>query len=144
MLTAPCLLYGNRACSIEHGENEKERPLIRSAKNMEKGYSHFELVTALQESGCAICRFVTKSSHEYLDQLFYESVTDVPIRLQLMKSFGFCNWHTWQVPTLPAICVPDMVRDFRLRPVTEENRKKRPLNLPAAFHYLAGKFLHPS
>jgi len=29
------------------------------------------------------------------------------MRLTLMDSYGFCNWHAWQVPKLPAICSPD-------------------------------------
>ncbi len=75
--------------------------------SVDKGYSYFKLLNALQEAGCPICHLAIQTSRHYLDALFYESVLDVPIRLQLMRSFGFCNWHTWQVPSLPVICSPD-------------------------------------
>jgi hypothetical protein len=88
--------------------------------NTDKSYSYFKLVNACQESGCPICHLVTKCSQEYLDQLFYESVTDVPIRLNLMKSFGFCNWHTWLVPTFAGyLRTRHGLRDLCLRPLKE-------------------------
>jgi hypothetical protein len=105
---------------------------------MDKGYSYFKHLKACEETGCPICHLVTKCSREYLEQLFYESVTDVPTRARLITSFGFCNWHTWQVPALPAICAPDMgfaifasdlLGKFNLLSdrITAENRRRRPL-----------------
>jgi hypothetical protein len=73
---------------------------------MSQGHSHFELLEELQKPGCAVCALVIKDSRRYLDHLLYESVLDVPMRMELMESFGFCNWHTWQLPSLPEICSP--------------------------------------
>lgn len=74
---------------------------------MSKGYSYFELLEVLGEAGCPICRLVIKDSRSYLDHLLYELVLDVPTRMELLDSFGFCSWHAWQIPALPAICSPD-------------------------------------
>jgi hypothetical protein len=62
-------------------------------------------------------------------------VLDVPVRLKLMDSFGFCNRHAWQIPKLPAICSPaagfaifasDLLRKFNLLvgARTQEPQKK--------------------
>ncbi len=74
---------------------------------MSKGHSYFVLLDELKKPGCPICALAIKDSQQYLDHLFYESVLDVPIRMELLDSFGFCNWHTWKVPALPPICSPD-------------------------------------
>lgn len=73
---------------------------------MSQGHSHFELLEELQKPGCAVCALVIKDSRRYLDHLLYESVLDLPMRMEFMESFGFCNWHTWQLPSLPEICSP--------------------------------------
>ncbi|HWP59858.1 MAG TPA: DUF6062 family protein [Candidatus Acidoferrales bacterium] len=98
---------------------------------MDKSYSYFKLLSAFKRDGCPICRLVVEIGRQYLDQLFYESVLDVPTRLKLIESFGFCNWHTWQVPSLPPICSPeagfsifasDLLRKLAL--VTEDALKR--------------------
>ena len=105
---------------------------------MNKGHSYFELLDALKESGCPICRLVQKDSRRYLDHLMYESVLDVPTRMQLMGSFGLCSWHAWQLPSLPPVCSPDtgfsifasdLLRKFSLLAVaiTERSHQKRGL-----------------
>jgi len=90
---------------------------------MTKGHSYFVLLEEFKAAGCPICSLFIKDSQSYLDSLLYENVLDVPTRLNLMDSFGFCNRHTWQIPTLPAICAPaagfaifasDLLRKFNL------------------------------
>ncbi len=73
---------------------------------MNKSRSYFKLVEALKESECPICRLVLEDSRAYLDHLLYESVLDVPIRMMLRESFGFCSWHARQIASLPPICSP--------------------------------------
>lgn len=68
--------------------------------------SYFVFLDEFKASGCPICALVLKDSQSYLDHLFYESVLDVPTRRNLQDSFGFCNWHAWQIPNLPSICSP--------------------------------------
>jgi hypothetical protein len=90
---------------------------------MNKGHSYFVLLEELKSPGCPICSLVIKDGRSYLDSLLYESVLDVPVRLNLMESFGFCNRHAWEIPKLPAICSPaagfaifasDLLRKFNL------------------------------
>ncbi len=76
------------------------------ACEMNKSRSYFRLLEALKEPGCPICKLVLEDSRTYLEHLMYESVLDVPTRLILMESFGFCGWHARQIPALPAICAP--------------------------------------
>lgn len=71
---------------------------------MNKDLSYFVFLEALEKPGCPICHLVVEGGRCYLDSLMYERVLDVPTRLSLMDSFGFCSWHAWQIPTLPAIC----------------------------------------
>ncbi len=78
---------------------------IRSVE-MNKSRSYFKLLEALKEPECPVCRLVLEDSRSYLDHLLYESVLDVPIRMMLIESFGFCSWHARQIPSLPPICAP--------------------------------------
>jgi uncharacterized protein DUF6062 len=105
---------------------------------MSQGHSHFELLDELKKPGCPVCALVIKDSRRYLDHLMYESVLDVSMRMELTKSFGFCNWHTWQLPSLPEICSPgtgysifafDLLRrfDHLARALRDEAPKKRTL-----------------
>lgn len=73
---------------------------------MNKDGSYFRLEEALRKPECPICSLVLEDSRAYLDHLLYESVLDVPIRLMLIESFGFCSWHTRQLASLPPICAP--------------------------------------
>jgi hypothetical protein len=102
---------------------------------MTKGHSYFVLLEELKLPGCPICSLVIKDGQSYLDQLLYENVLDVPTRLNLMDSFGFCNRHAWQIPKLPPICSPavgfsifasDLLRKFNLlvEGMTQAARKK--------------------
>src|SRR6266540_2972339 len=75
---------------------------------MNKSCSYFKLLEALADTPCPICTLLLDDSRTYLDALFYESVLDVPTRMNLIKFFGFCSWHARQIPTLPAICAPNV------------------------------------
>ena len=116
---------------------------------MDKSRFYFKLLEALADPTCPICALLLEDSRTYLDALFYEAVLDVPTRMNLMESFGFCSWHARQIPSLPSICAPnvgfaifasDLLRklDYVGRAITEErarswkwkswfNRKRRRL-----------------
>jgi hypothetical protein len=107
---------------------------------MNKDRSYFVFLEALEKPGCPICHLVIEDSRGYLDSLMYERVLDVPTRLDLMDSFGFCSWHAWQIPALPAICNPivgfsifasDILRKFDLLAHATINRdqEKQPWQL---------------
>ena len=102
---------------------------------MNKSHSYFVLFEELKLPGCPICSLALKDGRSYLESLLYESVLDVPVRLKLMDSFGFCNRHAWEIPKLPAVCSPatgfaifasDLLRKFNLLvgARTQEPRKK--------------------
>lgn len=44
--------------------------------NNGKSIPHFKLEEALDQDGCAICRLVSRVSHDYLDNILYELVND--------------------------------------------------------------------
>jgi len=104
---------------------------------MTQDHSGFVLLEELKLPGCPLCGLFIKDGRSYLDGLLYENVLDIPIRLRLMNSFGFCNRHAWQIPKLPAICAPavgfaifasDLLRKFNLvgQAITQEPPKKKP------------------
>jgi len=73
-----------------------------------KGRSYFKLLDALGEAGCPVCSLVIRDGLSYLDSMMYERIMDVPTRMELIDSFGLCNWHTWQLSRLPPISSPDL------------------------------------
>lgn len=73
-----------------------------------KGRSYFKLLDALEDAGCPICSLIIQDGISYLDSMMYERIMDVPTRMELIDSFGLCNWHTWQLPRLPQISAPDL------------------------------------
>jgi hypothetical protein len=75
---------------------------------MNKSRSYLKLLEALADSTCPLCTLVLEDGRTYLDALLYESVLDVPTRMKLMESFGFCSWHARQIPSLPSICSPNV------------------------------------
>ncbi|MHB1417604.1 MAG: DUF6062 family protein [Chloroflexota bacterium] len=68
----------------------RRRP--RASKHM----SYFDLMEALGNEGCPICKLAGRTAFRFLDILSYENVNDPGIRAQLRASRGFCNYHAWQ------------------------------------------------
>ncbi len=58
--------------------------------------SYFDLVEGFAQPGCAVCGFVLRAVHRYLDVLSYESVNDPGFREALRSARGFCNRHAWR------------------------------------------------
>ncbi len=77
-------------------------------ESVRKGRSYFKLLDTLGEAGCPICSLVIQDGLGYLDSMMYERIMDVPTRMELIDSFGLCNWHTWQLSGLPHISSPDL------------------------------------
>lgn len=108
---------------------------------MNKDRSYFVFLETLEKSGCPICHLVVDDSRGYLDSLMYERVLDVPTRLGVMDSFGFCNWHTWQTLALPPVCAPtvgfsifasDLLRKFDLltQATLDKDQRRRIWKIP--------------
>jgi len=54
---------------------------------------YFDLLDAMKEESCPICFLIQRSESQYLDNLFYELVSDPGVREKLRKSYGFCGKH---------------------------------------------------
>jgi hypothetical protein len=99
--------------------NEKRRKWI----------DYFDLLDALKISGCPLCNRINIFSLRFLDNLFYERVTDVGTRVNLAKAKGFCNWHAWMSMEIPnsgsgiAIIYKDLL-DAEIREISEWEGKR--------------------
>jgi hypothetical protein len=100
-------------------------------ESQNKWLEFIHLCDALDAEGCPICTLVEKACYRQLDNLFYECVNDVGVRLRLSASKGFCNWHAHLALRVPhtssgiAIIYEDM-----LRGVIDRSRQSQAL-LPA-------------
>ena len=56
----------------------------------------FEVLEALREPGCAICRVTLQSVTRLIRSISYEQVNDVGVRDELRRARGFCNDHAYQ------------------------------------------------
>ncbi len=59
----------------------------------ERHTTFFNLMDAMAEKGCALCRLVARAEHDALDALLYENVNDPGTRDALSASLGFCPAH---------------------------------------------------
>lgn len=60
---------------------------------MSETTTYFDLMDALAEPGCPVCRLVGKAVSQQIDSLNYEFVLDPGFRRQITASWGFCNLH---------------------------------------------------
>ncbi|MBF6614857.1 MAG: hypothetical protein IVW55_17255 [Chloroflexi bacterium] len=56
----------------------------------------FNLLDAMRQPGCPICKLVSKMVFSYLDGISYESVNDPGVREELQRSLGYCAMHGQQ------------------------------------------------
>ena len=54
---------------------------------------YFDLLDAMKEDVCPICFLIQRSEFQYMDNLFYELVSDPEVREKLRRSYGFCGRH---------------------------------------------------
>ncbi len=59
----------------------------------ERHTTFFNLMDALAEKGCALCRLVARAEHDALVALLYENVNDPGTRDAMSASLGFCPAH---------------------------------------------------
>ncbi|HUI06832.1 MAG TPA: DUF6062 family protein [Verrucomicrobiae bacterium] len=90
--------------------------ILRPQNEPVKWLDFIYLRDALDAAGCPICTLVERACYRQLDNLFYENVSDVGVRLRLYKSKGFCNAHAWMATRIPhtdsgiAIIYGDLLR----------------------------------
>jgi hypothetical protein len=64
-----------------------------SSKKASHPFMYHDLLDALNQPGCPVCRLSSDSVRRYLDGLFYEFVNDPVARDSLLNSHGFCAEH---------------------------------------------------
>ncbi len=57
---------------------------------------YFEVLEALHDQGCPVCRLGLRAVSRSLDALSYEGVNDPRLRAELRAARGFCRYHAWQ------------------------------------------------
>ncbi|MCS6849076.1 MAG: DUF6062 family protein [Anaerolineae bacterium] len=58
-----------------------------------KSSAYYELIEAMSQPGCPICRLVDRAVRQYVDVFFYESVTNVERRAEIREARGYCSVH---------------------------------------------------
>src|SRR5438477_5670585 len=58
---------------------------------------YHELLDALSEPGCAICRRAEEAVDDAIAAILHEQANDRAFREQLLRSGGFCREHAWRL-----------------------------------------------
>ncbi len=58
-----------------------------------KSSAYHELIEAMSQPGCPICRLVDRAVRQYVDVFFYENVTNVERRAEIREARGYCSVH---------------------------------------------------
>ena len=64
---------------------------------MDKHTPYYELLEAIRQSGCPVCRLAIRSGDRFLETYSYEHVNDIEIRELVRAAKGFCHHHTWRL-----------------------------------------------
>jgi len=87
-------------------------------RRREKHLAYHRLLEALGTArSCPLCELEAHDVHRYLEGLLYESVNDVAVRAELVRSRGYCARHAHQLAAFAdglgtAILYGDQVRVF--------------------------------
>ncbi|MCL5998324.1 MAG: DUF6062 family protein [Chloroflexi bacterium] len=65
-------------------------------KKLSDSYSrtYFDLLEALRQPGCAVCRLVNDAVRQHIDIFIYENINNLARRDEIRASRGFCSVHT--------------------------------------------------
>jgi hypothetical protein len=73
-----------------------------------------DVLDAMREPGCPVCRISRDRVARHLDRLLYEHVGDPGTRQEIRASLGLCNQHAWQLlsfPSSPGLGIAILYRD---------------------------------
>ena len=56
--------------------------------------TYFDLLEALRQPDCAICRLVGDALTQYIDMFIYENINNIARREEIRAGRGFCSVHT--------------------------------------------------
>ena len=62
-----------------------------------RGLGEIEIKAAMRLPGCPICRVKWQAANRYIDSLLWEGVNDTGTRMHIVRGFGYCAEHTWQL-----------------------------------------------
>lgn len=60
-----------------------------------------DLIDAMQQPGCVLCRLAESKSARYVDTLLTDAVMDVEQRDAWRAAKGLCQWHAWMAAASP-------------------------------------------
>ncbi|OGG55437.1 MAG: hypothetical protein A3F84_06060 [Candidatus Handelsmanbacteria bacterium RIFCSPLOWO2_12_FULL_64_10] len=115
--------------------------LTMDRKPKERHLPYYHLLDALREEGCPACASAERQTARYIDGLLYERVTDVPTRLELRRSLGFCGPHAQlllrSIDDLgPAIIYQDLLEHLDWEEVTSRGFRNEEETCPACRYAL--------
>ncbi len=58
-----------------------------------KSSVYHEMIEAMQQSGCPVCRLIDRAVRQYVDVFFYENITTVQRRAEIREARGYCSVH---------------------------------------------------
>ena len=64
---------------------------------MDKHTPYYELLEAIRQPACPVCRMAIRSGDRFLETYSYEHVNDIEIRELVRAAKGFCHHHTWRL-----------------------------------------------
>jgi hypothetical protein len=64
-----------------------------SSRTPGKSNIYFDLLEALRQPDCPVCRLIDRDVRQYIDGFFYESLTVVERRAEIRAARGFCSVH---------------------------------------------------
>ena len=66
---------------------------MRPQAKSNKSSVYHELVEAIEQPGCPVCRLIDRAVRQYIDVFFYENITTVARRTEIREARGYCSVH---------------------------------------------------
>lgn len=66
--------------------------------NRAKTNTYFELLEALRQPGCAICRMADQATRKHIDVFYYEQLNALERRAEIREARGYCSFHAAMLP----------------------------------------------
>lgn len=60
----------------------------------ERDTVYFNLLEQIEDDNCPVCSLINKRIEEAMDSFLYENVTSLPIREEINRARGMCNYHS--------------------------------------------------
>lgn len=84
--------------------------------------TYCDLLEALHQEGCPVCRLSVEGIRRYFDSIAYECINDLDIRSMFCASHGFCWQHTRQWLEQPRLLGTAIIYQDVLAALTRELR----------------------